>query len=82
MVNVSEVVATGNRAEMAKTFGIWTSKDASASELVSWADARIAIYESWIENLRKLKEENQMKLVDGLSVEQLQKMLEAKRQAN
>lgn len=82
MVNVSEVVATGNRAEMAKTFGIWTSKDASASELVSWADARIAIYESWIKNLRKLKEENQMKLVDGLSVEQLQKMLEAKRQAN
>ena len=82
MVNVSEVVATGNRAEMAKNFGMWTSKNASASDLVSWADERIAIYRNWIENLSKLKDENQLKLVDGLTIEQLQAMIEAKRQAN
>ena len=81
-MNMTDLVANGNRAEMAKTFGMWTSKDASASDLVSWAGERIAIYRNWIENLSKLKEENQMKLVDGLSVEQLQMMIEAKRQAN
>lgn len=82
MNEMTNVVANGNRAEMAKTFGMWTSKGAKASELVSWADARIAIYESWIKNLRKLKEENQLELVNGLSIEDLQKMIEAKQRAN
>lgn len=76
------LVANGDRAVMAKTFGMWTSKDAKASELVSWADARIAMYENWIKNLHKLKDENQIKLVDGLSIEDLEKMIAAKRQAN
>lgn len=82
MNEMTNVVATGNRAEMAKNFGMWTSKEAKASELVSWADARIVIYENWIKNLRKLKDENQLKLVEGLTIEQLEEMLAAKRQAN
>lgn len=82
MSEMTNVVATGNRAEMAKTFGMWTSKNASASDLVSWADGRIAIYRNWIENLSKLKEENQLKLVDGFSIQQLEAMIEAKRQAD
>jgi hypothetical protein len=81
MNEMTNVVANGNRAEMAKTFGMWTSKKASASDLVSWSDERIAIYENWIKNLRKLKDENQMKLLDGLSVDDLKKMIEA-RQGN
>lgn len=81
MNEMTNVVAKGDRAEMAKTFGMWTSKKASASDLVSWSDERIAIYEKWIENLRKLKDENQRKLLDGLSVEDLKKMIEA-RQGN
>lgn len=82
MNDLTNLVAMGNRAEMAKTFGMWTSKEAKASELVSWADARIVIYENWIKNLRKLKDENQLKLVEGLTIEQLEEMLAAKRQAN
>ena len=78
MNEMTTLVANGNRAEMAKTFGMWTSKGAKASDLVSWADARIAIYESWIKNLRKLKGENQMELVNGLSIEELQKIIAAK----
>lgn len=79
---MTNLVATGDRAVMAKNFGMWTSKDATASELVSWAEARIAIYENWIEKLHKLKEENQLELVNGLSIEDLQKMIEAKQRAN
>lgn len=82
MNEMTNVVAMGNRAEMANFFGSWTSKNASASDLVSWSDARIAIYENWIKNLRKLKDENQLKLVDGFSIQQLEAMIEAKRQAN
>ena len=82
MIEMTNVVANGDRAVMAKTFGMWTSKGAKASELVSWADARIAIYESWIKNLRKLKDENQMKLLDGIPVEVLQKMIDDARQGN
>lgn len=78
MNEMTNVVANGDRAVMAKTFGMWTSKGAKASELVSWADARIAIYESWIKNLRKLKDENQMELVNGLSIEDLQRIIAAK----
>ena len=78
MNEMTTLVANGDRAVMAKTFGMWTSKGAKASELVSWADARIAIYERWIENLRKLKGENQMELVNGLSIEDLQKIIAAK----
>lgn len=81
-MNMTDLVANSNRAEMAKTFGSWTSKNASASDLVSWADGRIAIYRNWIENLSKLKEENQLKLVDSFSIEQLEAMIEAKRQAD
>ena len=81
MNEMTTLVANGDRAVMAKTFGMWTSKGAKASELVSWADARIAIYESWIKNLRKLKDENQMELVNGLSIEDLQKIIAA-RQGN
>ena len=78
MNEMTTLVANGDRAVMAKTFGMWTSKEAKASELVSWADARIAIYESWIKNLRKLKDENQMELVNGLSIEDLQRIIAAK----
>lgn len=80
MNKMTNLVAEGDRAVMAKTFGMWTSKDAKASELVSWADNRIAIYENWIKNLRKLKDENQLELVNGLSIEELRKLIEAKQQ--
>ena len=82
MNEMTNVVANGNRAEMAKTFGMWVSKNASASELVSWASERIAIYENWIEKCRKLKDENQMKLLDGIPVEVFQKMIYDARQGN
>ena len=81
MNEMTILVANGDRAEMAKTFGMWTGKGAKASELVSWADARIAIYENWIKNLHKLKEENQLELVNGLSIAELQKIIAA-RQSN
>ena len=81
MNEMTDLVAKGDRAVMAKTFGMWTSAKSTASDLVSWADARVAIYEQWIRNCKRLKDENQRKLLDGLSVEDLQKMIEA-RQGN
>lgn len=82
MNEMTTLVANGDRAEMAKTFGMWTGKNASASDLVSWASERIAIYEKWIKNCRKLKDENQRKLLDGIPVEVLQKMIDDARQGN
>ena len=32
------------RAEMHRTYGMWYKEGATASDLVSWCDARIAVY--------------------------------------
>ena len=82
MNEMTNLVVKNDRAELAKVFGMWTSAKSTASDLVSWADSRIALYEKWIENLKQLKSENQMQLVSGLSIEDLQKMIAAKQQGN
>ena len=82
MNEMTDLVVKNDRAELAKVFGMWTSAKSTASDLVSWADSRIALYEKWIENLKRLKSENQMQLVSGLSIEDLQKMIAAKQQGN
>ena len=38
------------RAEMHRTYGMWYKEGATASDLVSWCDARIAVYSEWIKN--------------------------------
>ena len=37
-------VEESKRAEMHKTYGMWYKEGATASDLVSWCDARIAVY--------------------------------------
>ena len=58
------------RAEMHRTYGMW-------SELVSWCDARIAVYSEWIKNCTELKHSSQAQLLSGMSKEALEAALAA-----
>lgn len=66
-----------NRAKMAQQYGMWFKKDATASDLVSWCDGRIAIYNQWIQNCKALKAASQQELLAGVSKEALQAALAA-----
>lgn len=66
-----------NRAEMHKTYGMWYKEGATASDLVSWCDARIAVYNEWIKNCMELKNSSQVQLLSGMSKEALERALDA-----
>ena len=63
------------RAEMHRTYGTWYKEGATASELVSWCDARIAVYREWIKNCMELKYSSQAQLLSGMSKEALERAL-------
>ena len=50
---------------------------ATASDLVSWCDARIAVYSEWIKNCTELKHSSQAQLLSGMSKEALEAALAA-----
>lgn len=78
--NVAVVENAANskeRAEMHKQYGMWYKKDATASDLVSWCDGRIALYQHWIQNCKALKSNKQQELLAGISKEALQAALAA-----
>lgn len=50
-------------------------RDATASDLVSWCDARIAVYREWIKNCMELKHSSQAQLLSGMSKEALERAL-------
>lgn len=80
MVNAAVVENAANvteRAEMHKQYGMWYKKDATASDLVSWCDGRIALYQQWIQNCKALKSASQQELLAGISKEALQAALAA-----
>ena len=63
------------RAEMHRTYGMWYKEGATASDLVSWCDARIAVYNEWIKNCMELKNSSQVQLLSGMSKEALERAL-------
>lgn len=65
------------RAEMHKQYGMWYKKDATASDLVSWCDGRIALYQQWIKNCKALKSASQQELLAGVPKEALEAALAA-----
>ena len=65
------------RKVMANQYGMWYNEDATASELVSWCDGRIAKYNEWIKNCKALKEASQLELLAGVPREALLAALEA-----
>lgn len=68
--NTNSVEET-TRAIMAQKYGVWYKKNASASELVSWCNDRIAKCNEWIENLQNLREESQKQLFKGMTKEEV-----------
>lgn len=66
-----------NRAKMAQQYGMWFKENATASDLVSWCDGRIAIYTQWIQNCKALKKASQMELLAGVDKEALKAALAA-----
>lgn len=76
--NGTNVEATNSeRAKMANHYGSWYKEGATASDLVSWCDGRIAKYTEWIKNCKALKQSSQTRLVAGMSKEELQAALDA-----
>lgn len=70
-------VETSKRAELSRTYGMWYKDGATASDLVSWCDARIAVYNEWIKNCKELKQSSQTQLLGGMSREALEAALAA-----
>lgn len=58
-------------------YGMWYKEGATASDLVSWCDARIAVYSEWIKNCTELKHSSQAQLLSGMSKEALEAALAA-----
>lgn len=65
------------RAMMAQQYGMWYKKGATASELVSWCDGRIAKYTEWIQHCKELKQASQLELLAGVPKEALEAALAA-----
>lgn len=73
----ADAVEVSNRAKMAQQYGMWYKNGATASDLVSWCDGRIAVYTEWIKNCKALKAASQQELLAGVGKEALQAALAA-----
>ena len=74
-----------DKQEAAKYFGIWYKANIKDSDVVSWCQERIAIYERFIENLKALMRKCQLSMFDNMDVNQLRAILrdkEAKEREN
>lgn len=76
-VAVEAAKEVSNRAKMAQQYGMWYKEGATASDLVSWCDGRIAVYTQWIQNCKALKAASQQQLLAGVGKEALQAALAA-----
>ena len=75
--NNADCVKTSKRAKQSRKYGMWYKEGATASDLVSWCDARIAVYNEWIKNCKELKQSSQTQLLGGMSKEALEAALAA-----
>lgn len=65
------------REVQADKYGSWFSAKNSAAEMVAWCNGRIAKYTKWIAECEALRAENQKKLLQGMTKEQLLAMAES-----
>lgn len=68
-----------NRKDKANKYGMWFNDNADPAEIVSWCNGRIQKYKEWIKNCEELRKDNQNKLFDGMSVEDLMRILDEKK---
>lgn len=71
-------VELSDRAAASEYFGTWYKADPSASDVVKWCDDRIKIYKRFIANLEALRNENRIKMCEGIDIEVLKSILEQK----
>lgn len=67
-----------DKQEAAKFFGIWYKANIKDSDVVSWCQERIAIYERFIENLKELMQKCQLSMFDNMDANELRAILERK----
>ena len=76
--NVNVSLDLSDKSQAAKYFGIWYKANIKDSDVVSWCQERIAIYERFIENLKALMQKCQLSMFDNMDVEQLRAILKDK----
>lgn len=77
-VNTEVSFDLSDKSQASKYFGIWYKTNIKDSDVVSWCQERIAIYERFIENLKELMQKCQLSMFDNMDVDQLRKILEDK----
>lgn len=76
--NVNVSFDLSDKSQASKYFGIWYKANIKDSDVVSWCQERIAIYERFIENLKVLMQKCQLSMFDNMNVDQLRKILDDK----
>lgn len=76
--NVNVSFDLSDKSQASKFFGIWYKANIKDSDVVSWCQERIAIYERFIENLKVLMQKSQLSMFDNMDVEQLRAILKDK----
>ena len=72
-------VELSDKADASKYFGTWYKANVTAADVVGWAKERIAIYQNYIENLKTVMSQSQLEMVGGMSDEQLEQILAARK---
>ena len=76
--NVNVSLDLSDKSQAAKYFGIWYKANIKDSDVVSWCQERIAIYERFIENLKALMQKCQLSMFDNMDANELRAILERK----
>ena len=76
--NVNVSLDLSDKSQAAKYFGIWYKANIKDSDVVSWCQERIAIYERFIENLKVLMQKCQLSMFDNMDANELRAILERK----
>lgn len=73
--NISLERETSQRKALSSKYGMWYSDNSTPAEIISWCDSRIQRYKEWIKNCETLKRQNQERLFDGMSLEDLKRII-------
>ena len=76
--NVTVSFDLSDKSQASKYFGIWYKANIKDSDVVSWCQERIAIYERFIENLKALMQKCQLSMFDNMDANELRAILERK----
>lgn len=75
---VATSVELSNKANASEYFGAWYKSDASFSDVVGWCKERITIYQRYIKNLNSLMASSRVKMVEGMSLDELKAIVAQK----